>query len=136
MQAALLAEKRAQRYAMCEVMAQQIVSVALKAAEYRESRGCNAPLREWRQWNAMFIADSRELDPPVDPAAARGSGADEADAAVNKAAVDDFLKCCGPWAVEPAIPHNTEVAKVVADVANAARHVDNEVRAGATPLTA
>lgn len=124
-QAALAAEKRAQLATSCHTMAHHLVTIALKAAEYRESRGCNAPLREWRQWSAMFLADSRKLDPPPATEGSEGaivSDSSEAEAIMNKSAVSDFLLCQGPWEVDPVINHNTEVATVVAEVANATRN--------------
>ena len=58
-QAERAAAKSARHEAMCRGIAWQLVMMAERSAEYRNSTGALVPRREYRQWLAMFKSGER-----------------------------------------------------------------------------
>jgi len=111
--------KAAKHRAMCENMAWQLVQLAERCAEYRQSTGCLVPRNEWRRWLAMFIHSDPQLGEPV--VRRPKGGNQQAESQLAKAAVADWLDCLGEYECQPPIGHNEALGAVVAELDALAR---------------
>lgn len=110
--AAERAAERASAEAACADAAARLVRLAERVVAYREATGGMAvPLKDWREWVALFVGGGgcgAALAAPLvldgaerAPGAATGGAAFEegsAAAALNQAEVEDYLGQAGDWA--------------------------------------
>lgn len=126
-QAAREAAQAAESEAACRGVAWQLVQLAERCIEYRRTSGTLVPRREFREWLALFHAESPALGDPVLPALLLGGGAapdrSQVDGLVTAAAVEDWLQCRGEWEASPAVEPNPHVARAVATVSAIAHPV-------------
>mmetsp|Transcript_35241 Transcript_35241/g.78424 ORF Transcript_35241/g.78424 Transcript_35241/m.78424 type:complete len:1824 (+) Transcript_35241:146-5617(+) len=121
------ADAKARKHAqMCEEIAWQVVMIAERAAQYRETTGAMVPIHEYRRWLAMFKAGDVTLGAPVIKSSEEDQQTLGIDPALAKAAAEDYMECVGeferPEDKGGPIGSNAHLGKAVADLADACRH--------------
>eukprot|EP00854_Cymbomonas_tetramitiformis_P007823 gene7823-9291_t len=110
-------EKRVARVKMVSEVVKELVSLAVRCAEYREQTDSLVPRKEYREWVSLFTkgvslspALLEDTTPPPEP--------DETSMVLDESTVGDYLKCSGEWALDPSelIGTNVPLGEMVHDL--------------------
>jgi len=104
--------KKEKRHQMVSEVSRELISLALRCAEYRESTEQLVPRKEYREWVSLFVKGI-PLDPSLLVETEPAPEPDEAARALNQATLEDYLHCQGEWETKEPIGFNEKEGAIV-----------------------
>ena len=99
--------RRAKHEGAARTCVHDLVSLALRIADYRQRTDLPVPKKEFHDWVALFVAADTSLCQPDSGVPSTGDGV------MDAAAVHDYLHCVGEWAGEQGAGFNSELGQAV-----------------------